>query len=107
MKNTNFNFIFGSEPTSEPTIQDEYILAKTERDRNWDTANFSACARYCGVSPPHISLIMCGKRAPSLAVAKRMSEFFNFSLDELFTELEKIHRRERGAGDTRPRRPSC
>ncbi len=59
-----------------------------KKDHNWETANYGACARFCSVSRAHMSLIMNGHRRPSLKVARKISRFFNMTLDDLCSELE-------------------
>ena len=41
------------------------------------------------IDPSHLSLLECGKRTPSLDVAKRLAAFYETTVDELFPARNK------------------
>ena len=55
-----------------------FILTAKEKQRS--------IALKLGISESYLSLILSGKRNPSIKVAKRISRLFHISLDTIFKE---------------------
>lgn len=49
-------------------------------------------ARLCGISPATLSLILYGRRSPSLAAASRLAPLLGMSVAELYMRHEKAQR---------------
>lgn len=62
-------------------------MDKREKQENTRNLSISSIAHQAGVDKSHVSLIMSGKRLPSLVVAKKIAVAMGVSMDELCDRL--------------------
>ena len=100
IKNNNYN----------SNADDNVVKPRDPRGRRHSTRpdlEIGKLAQACGVTQSCMSLVMAGKRRPSLRLAEKLREALGLgSLDELLKELERYGRRQKGKRAKRAARQS-
>lgn len=74
--------------TSIPELPHHGVKMNGRRKQETEDKSISALARAAGVDRSHVSLILSGKRTPSLPVAYRLSRTMGITMEELYMRVQ-------------------
>ncbi len=76
-------------PAAAEAVAEQQPLEKA-KPPSFENCTYADVARSCNISNPHVSLVMNGKRRPSVPVLRKMASFFGMSMDAIDSKLEQI-----------------